>query len=211
MRRPDARLIFGLLLIAAGTLYLLQNLGLIHWGNLVWGVAAGVAGLLFLAVVVRDRAMWWAIIPALTLLGVAGLVALTYVAPALGEKWGGTVFLGAIGLSFWIVYVLDRERWWAIIPGGVLLTLALVAGLDQRGDNQTGGIFFLGLGATFLLVGIAPNPHGHLRWAFIPAAVLLVMGLLLMVGFEASINYIWPLALIAGGLFLLLRAFRRRV
>lgn len=210
MRRLDPRLIFGLLLIGGGLIYLLHNLGLIHWGNLVWGAAAAVAGVIFLAIVARDRGMWWALIPGLSLLGAAGLVALDYLAPTLAAQWGGPLFLGAIGLSFWLIYALDRALWWAIIPGGVLVTLALVAGLDNREGLQTGGIFFLGLGATFLLVGVAPNPHGQQRWAFVPAAVLLVLGLLLMVGFVAAINYLWPLALIVAGLFWLLRAFRPR-
>ena len=105
--------------------------------------------------------------------------------------------------------MLDRDKWWAIIPGGVLVTLAAVAGLERGTDIQTGGIFFLGLGATFILVALAPNPHGQMRWAFIPAAVLLILGLLLFVGFHGH-HYIWPLSLISAGLFLLVRAFRRR-
>ena len=212
MRKLDPRLIGGLLLIGAGVIYLLQNLGYIHWANIVWGVAAGIAGLAFLALVVSHRQYWWAVIPGLTLLAVAAIVGLDDLAPALLSRWSGQIFLGAIGLSFWIIYLLDRGMWWAIIPGGVLLTLAGVAALSNSDNGpQVGGVFFLGLGATFLLVGIAPNPHGALRWAFIPATVLLVMGLLLFVGFEAAINYLWPVALIAGGLFFILRAFRQRV
>ncbi len=210
MRKPDARLIAGLLLIGGGLIYLLQNLGLIHWGNIFWGIAAGLAGLLFLALVIRDRTWWWAIIPGLTLLAVAALVALDYLVPSRLATWGGPLFLGAIGLSFWIVYLLDRGQWWAIIPGGVLLTLAAVAALDKREGLELGGVFFLGLGATFLLVGLAPSPHGPLRWAFIPAGVLILLGLLLFVGLQAAINTIWPVALIIGGLFLLVRAFRPR-
>jgi len=210
MRKPDPRLIGGLLLVAGGLIYLLQNLGLIHWGNLVWGIAAGLAALVFIGLVFVDHRQWWAIIPAFVLLAVAALFALDYFASPLSTQWGGLIFLGAIGLSFWMIYVLDRDKWWAIIPGGVLLTLAAVARLDQGAYIQTGGIFFVGLGATFLLVAFAPIPQGQMRWAFIPAAVLLVLGLLLFVGLQAAINYIWPVALIIGGLLLMLRAFRRR-
>jgi hypothetical protein len=209
MRKLDARLVGGLLLVVGGLLYLLQNLGLIVWGGLFWGAAAGVAGVLLLAVVIRDRKQWWAVIPALVLLAVAALAALAILAPPLADRWGGTLFLGAIGLSFWILYLLDRDKWWALIPGGVLVTLAAVANLDQGSDFQAGGIFFLGLAATFALVALLPTPHGQMRWAFIPAAVLLVFGLLLFVGLQSIINYIWPVALIIAGLFILVRAFRR--
>lgn len=75
---------------------------------------------------------------------------------------------------------------------------------------ETGGIFFLGLGLTFLLVAIIPTPEGQMRWALIPAVILLVMGLLLTAALTQLINFIWPLALILLGLFLVLRAFRGR-
>ena len=210
MRRLDARLIGGLLLVGAGIIYLLQNLGYIHWANIIWGAAAGVAGVWFIALVVSNRKYWWAVIPGLTLLAITAIIGLDYLAPSLLARWSGPLFLGAIGLSFWIIYALDRGMWWAIIPGGVLLTLAGVAGLSSDNGPQLGGIFFLGLGATFLLVGVAPNPRGTMRWAFIPAAVLLLLGLLLFVGLQTAINYLWPVALIAAGLFVILRAFRPR-
>ena len=210
MRRLDARLVGGLLLVGAGVIYLLQNLGYLLWANLIWGTAAALTGLLFLALVVGNRNHWWAVIPGLTLLAVATIIALGYLAPSLVARWSGPIFLAAIGLSFWVIYLLDRGLWWAIIPGGVLLTLAGVAALDRDNGPQLGGVFILGLSATFLLVGIAPNPHGALRWAFIPAAILFLLGLLLFVGLHAAINYVWPLALIAVGLFVILRAFRPR-
>ncbi len=210
MRRIDARFIFGLLLIGGGVIYLLQTMGLITWGPLVWALAFAVGGLAFLSVFVRDRLMWWALIPGLTLLGLAGLLTLQQFAPAQAEAWGGSLFLGAIGLAFLVVYAANRQFWWALIPGGVLITLGVVAGLDRLAGFETGGVFFLGLGLTFAAVALVPTPQGQMRWAFIPAAVLAIMGLLLLVGFTTAINYIWPVALILAGLLLLTRALRRR-
>jgi hypothetical protein len=158
----------------------------------------------------RDRGAWWALIPGLTMLGLSGLLTLGEINPALGERWGGSLFLGAIGLSFWLIYLRDRNFWWAVIPGGVLLTLAVVAGLDNLNlPIETGGIFFIGLGLTFLLVAVIPSQGVQLRWAFFPAVVLLAMGVLIGVGFERAINYLWPLALILGGGVLLWRTLRR--
>jgi hypothetical protein len=207
----DARLVIGLLLIAGGVLYLLDNLGVVRWGGLVWAAAALVGALAFLGVVARDRAMWWALIPGVTLLGLAATISLGELAPALGDRWGGALFLGSIGLSFWLIYVLSRANWWAVIPGGVLLTLAAVAGLEDGMGIDVPGVFFLGLGLTFLLVAVIPTDQGPLRmrWALIPGAILLAMGALFAVGFETAIGYVWPAALILGGLALLWRAFRR--
>jgi hypothetical protein len=210
MRRSDGRLLVGLLLIAGGVIYLLQNLGLITWGTLVWAVVFAAGGLAFLSWLLRDRGAWWALIPGLTLLGLSGLMALDVVNPTFGDRWGGSLFLGSIALSFWIIYLRDRNFWWAVIPGGVLLTLAVVAGIENLTlPIDTGGIFFIGLGLTFLLLALLPGQGIQLRWAFIPAAALLVMGMLIGVGFERAINYLWPLALIIGGAALLWRAMRR--
>jgi hypothetical protein len=68
----------------------------------------------------------------------------------------------------------------------------------------------LGLGLTFALVGLVPTPEGQMRWAFIPAVILTIIGLLILVALSSLINYIWAVALIAGGLIIILRAFRTR-
>lgn len=137
-------------------------------------------------------------------------MSLEQINPAAAEQWGASLFLGSLALAFWLIYLRDRNFWWAVIPGGVLATLAVVAGLDNlKLPVDTGGVFFLGLGLTFLLLAVLPTSRTSLRWAFIPAAALLAMGVLVGVGFERSINYLWPLALIGAGIALLLRAMRR--
>lgn len=210
MRRFDTRLIVGLLLISGGLVYLLQNLGVITWANWLFTGLFAVGGLVFLVWFARDRSAWWAIIPGMTLLGLGAVTALDQLAIGTSSDWTGSLFLGSIGLAFWLVYLRDRSFWWAIIPGGVLVTLAVVAGLDNAAlPFESGGIFFIGLGLTFLLLALVPTPAGNLRWGFYPAAALLAMGVLISVGFENAINYLWPAALIIGGLVLLMQAMRR--
>jgi hypothetical protein len=210
MKRLDGRLIVGVLLIVGGLLYLLDNLNIVTWGSLVWAAAAAVGAIVLLGGLVRDRTQWWLAIPGLALLGIALIITLDYLSPAFSDQWSGSLFLGIIGLAFWLAYILDRQMWWAIIPGGVLVTLAVVAGLDEMTSLDTGGVFFLGLAATFGLVALLPGERQAMRWAFFPAGILGIMGVLLIVGFERAINFIWPLALIAAGGFLLLRALRRQ-
>ncbi len=216
MRRFDLRIAWGVFLMAAGALALLQNFNVLTGAlNLLWAFLLGLAGVFFLYTYVSNRANWWALIPGIILLALTVLVALGVTSPALAAAWGGPLFLGGIGLSFWAVYLANREHWWAIIPGGVLLTLAVVASMEtvfQRTEQrvQTGGIFFIGLGLTFALVGLLPAPRGRMRWAFIPALVLLLMGLLVFAAAEQLINYLWPLALILAGLYLVFRTFRPR-
>ncbi len=70
---------------------------------------------------------------------------------------------------------------------------------------QTGGVFFLGLGLTFALVALLPSAAGRMTWAWIPAGILAVMGLLLMATSGNLIDYLWPLIIIAAGGFLIIR------
>ena len=207
MRRFETRVAWGILLIAGGVLFLLQNLGILGGGiALLWALLFGAAGVIFLYVFLTDRANWWAVIPGFVLLSLAALIALDQLAPEVGGTWGGALFLGGVGLGFWVIYFVNREHWWAVIPGGVLLTLALVAGLSSILEGtEVGGVFFLGLGLTFGLLSFLPTPQGRMKWALIPAAVLLVMGLLITAAFASALNYLWPVALILIGLYLIFR------
>lgn len=210
MRNLESRVYWGVLLIAVGALFLLQSLGIIQMAAIFWPVVIGVASLAFLFVFLRAPEInWWAAIPGFVLLSVAGIGALDQLAPGAGETWSGPLFLGSIGLAFWVIYFVNPEHWWAVIPGGVLLTLALVAGLSPVLQGvEMGGIFFLGLGLTFALLALLPTPEGRLTWSVIPAVVLLAMGALITAAAAELINYLWPTLLILGGLYLLYRTFR---
>ena len=211
MRRFEVHVVGGILLIAAGVLFLLQNFGILAVGAYAWPLLFGASGAVFLYVFLTNRANWWAVIPGLVLLSLAALIALDQFAPEVGETWGGAIFLGGIGLAFWVVYFVKREHWWAIIPGGVLLTLALVAGLSSVLEGvEMGGVFFLGLGLTFGLLSLLPTSEGRMKWALIPAGVLLAMGLLISAAATAVFNYLWPAALILVGLYLIFRTFGSR-
>jgi hypothetical protein len=207
MKKDQSRLILGGALILAGILFLLQELNIL--GNAfqyLWLIIMAAGGGVFIWIYFTKKEQWWAIIPGLTLLGLSlsGLGSLLNFYP--GSNWTGAVFLGCIGLAFWLIYLRRQDQWWAIIPGGVLLTLAAVAGLENILDWSE-VIFFLGLAGTFALVGILPNQLDT-RWAFIPAAVLAVLGIALFAPFKSAMLLIWPVALIALGVYILFRNWK---
>jgi hypothetical protein len=209
MKRIESSLLLGLGLVGAGVLFLLQNLGLLGpAANLLWALAFAIGGALFLIVFATNRAAWWAAIPGCTLLGLGVVVLLPDVALA-AKHWGGALFLGAISLGFWTVWLSGRERWWAIIPGGVLLTLALLAGLSEvvAGADQ-GWVFFLGLALTFGLLAAVPTPGGRITWAIYPAAGLLGMAVAVLLLSCELFGYFWSAVLILSGLVLAYRAVR---
>jgi len=213
MDRPGIRVVLSLLLIITGVVFLLDSLELVELGALLWAAVFVVGGLVFLVVFVLDREAWWALIPGFVLLSLGILAGASELLPGLEGGWMGAVFLGGVGLAFWAVFLARRDFWWAIIPGGVLLTLALVAGLsDTAAGDFIGGILFLGLALTFGLLSLVPTPQGRLKWALIPAAILLLMALIIFAASGGALFvYLWPAALILAGLYLLVRfVFSRR-
>jgi hypothetical protein len=210
MKRFDVRMVGGILAIIVGILLLLQNFGILGVVvALIWALIFAAAGLVFLYVFVTDRVNWWAVIPGLALLGIAALIALDEFWPQVGDAVGGTLFLGALGLAFWIIYFINREHWWAVIPGGVMFTLALVTIVSYvLGGGWAGGAFFVGLGLTFGLLYFLPTPRGRMKWALIPAAVLVVMGVLITAVATGGLAFLGGAILILIGLYVIFRMFR---
>lgn len=210
MKRIDMRIIVGALLIFAGILFLLQSFNILPdaWG-ILWTVSFLVGSVVFFYIFFADRKQWWSLIPAMTFLGLAGTIFVDSYLPDV-SNFGGALFLGGIGLGFWVIYLTNREFWWAIIPGGVLLTLAAVIITEDYipGDSE-GGIFFMGLSITFLLVALLAKPRENFWWAYIPAGILLILGIFLIGPLQTFFNIIWPIALILIGGILLYRNFRK--
>jgi hypothetical protein len=182
MRQTNTSRLVGVVIVLFGVAILIQNMGLFGDGdNLVWSVLFGAGGLVAMSVVMQSPSVW-----------------------------GGTIFLAGLGLGFWGVYLLQRHFWWAIIPGGTLLTLAAVTALGDRGlGHVSGAALFLGLAATFGLVSVVPSEGAPRRWGLLPAAVLAVMGLTLFANRPMVMQIGWPLLLIGAGLAVLYRSRHR--
>ena len=76
----------------------------------------------FIVVFVRNRAQRWALIPAYALLVVMGVITLGETLGVNDDLVSAYVML-ACAIPFFVVYALDRRRWWPLIPG---ITLALM-------------------------------------------------------------------------------------
>jgi hypothetical protein len=209
MKILTSRIFWGLLLILGGVLFLLQNLNVFEGGALFWMIVLAFLGVLFIAVFVSNRLNWWALIPGIILIAVAILIGLTTYVEGFNENLGGAIVLGGIGLSFLLVYLVNHAHWWAIIPAGVLFTIAAVAGLSENiPEAEIGGIFMIGLGLTFALVALLPNPHGRMSWAWIPASILALIGIFIDLASGALLVYVWSIALFVAGGYMIFRAIR---
>ena len=199
MKRFDFRILVGAVLILGGIMMVLDRTGVLKGAtDYFWACILAVGAAIFLFWFFSDRSKWWAAIPGFTL---AGLAASTLLLDRIG--WGGLALLGGIGLGFWAVYFTGRERWWAILPGGILLTLGITSVMTEAyGIVDSGGVFFVGLGITFVLVALLAK----MKWAFIPAAVLLLLGFFLGTPFVGVMQYIWIGVLLVAGVALIASA-----
>ena len=166
MKRFDPNIVFGFLLLVGGGLALAQTMGYLENATgLFWGGTFLAIGLVFLTLLFGGH--WWAAFPGFTLVGLGALILL----PESLDDFGGALFLGSIGLSFWYVYFTDRaDRWWAIIPACVLSALAVMIVAAERYEDLGGAIFLGGIGLAFLIVFLTDRDGRW--WALIPAGVL---------------------------------------
>jgi hypothetical protein len=212
--RSNYRVILGLLLILAGALLTLQQLNMIpgNWGDVVFGIGYLVGTVFFISLFLNDRGQWWAALLGFIFLGLTLAQTMDLVFPQ-GADWGGAIFLLMIGLGFLSVYALDRNMWWAIIPGGVMLSLTALVLVEETNLDigfEPAGILFVGMGLTFLALTMLRIEGQRLSWAIWPAIPLFLLGL--FVGLESSQawSYVWPSLIILLGLYFVWGSLRGR-
>jgi len=207
------RMAVGILLVGAGILVLLQNLDILRGGlSLLWGLCFLAGGAIFTFVFINDRKNWWAVIPGFTLLGIGALILLDWALPVSGETLGRTLLLVAMGASFWVIYAYHRDQWWPIIPGGVLITVAISTLVEDlvRTGTDTGSLVLLGLGGTFFLVYVLSPTGQRKSWALYPAGILAAIGVATAIASSSLMRFVGPVALLAAGVYLVYRAARSR-
>jgi len=213
MKTVSWRALVGVLLILFGSIALLQALDVISLqGNLATWVFAAIfilAGLIFLYVLLQaPKSNWWAAIPGCTLAGLGVMMALVNI-PNFIEEIGVGIFLASIGLSFIIILLIQRTFWWAIIPGGVMISIALLVGLSFIEAFNSPWLMFFGFAATFAAIALYTRQPGEkFHWAWIPALVFVVLGGLMGLNKFELLKFILPAALLVGGGYFIWRSLK---
>ena len=162
----------------------------------------------FLVVYFRDRSQWWPLIPSYVLLLIAAMIALTDTG-VLRDAWVATYVLGGIGVPFLIVYLLNRELWWALIPAYTMLDIGVMVGLIDAGvlqDTLIPAYVFLSIALPFFVVYARDTAQW---WPLIPGGVMGLMGIIFLMTGELF-GYVVPVLIILAGAFILARQFVRR-
>lgn len=196
----------GVMLFLALVTLLVDNVG----GEWVGTLFLFLIALSFFIVYINNRTRQWALL-------VAYILFVLSVAPAMASFGGdvpayfGSIFLLAVGIPFFVVYLRSGEgNWWAIIPAGVMTTLAIIATLGIAGwirDTQTGGIsnaiLMGGLAATFAVIWLR-----HAKpWAKVVTIALAALAIA-SIFFASYSEIFWPVAFILLGAYLLYTAMR---
>lgn len=213
MKRPIVQIILGVLVLIAGVLLLLEATGTMPSPPVLWSAVLLAASATFGYVFFADRRSWWAAIPSSALLG-AGVARLMEIDPDGLGQWTEVPVLAAIGIGFLAIYLRDHHRWWALIPGGMLVTLSVLTAVTADvGAAVSGAIFLFGAALTFALVAVLPGGGSRHWWSYIPAAVLALAAvavLLTEAEWVTVLNIVWPIVVIVSGGFLIWRAVRSR-
>ncbi|MGD8457925.1 MAG: hypothetical protein PVF83_16225 [Anaerolineales bacterium] len=203
----------GTLLIIGGVLLILEKLDIFSGDvvNIIWAVVCSVLGGFFLSKFFARRENWGWLIPGLSFLGI-GISNLLELIPSIGDTYSELIILCSIGLSLVLIYINDRLHWWALVPGGLLISLGVGSIVERYNPVwvDSGSILFLGLGLSFLILFIIPTPYGRLKWAFIPALILLAIGSIVAIEESLAIgNFVGPAIIIILGILVLVNVIKR--
>jgi len=213
--KMNSRIILGALLVAGGALLLLQSMGILRgsYNNIFWFVILGFVAVISLSKFFSKRRRWWWLIFGLSALAGMATQGLTLYQPHLGETYSEMILLVVIGLSFIGVYLNDRLQWWAVMPGGIMITLGAVSFVNQTGfyDLKSNAVFFLGMGLTCLFLFLIPTKIGRLKWPIYAAIPLLLVGAFLTYqGQDILWQYAGPAIIILAGLYFFLSSLIRK-
>ena len=208
--KTNWHVLLGGLLVLVGIASFLDALDLIPFGGVLWGALFGLGGLAFILYLVQNRTAWWAIIPGVVLLGLSAIIVISSLFPNFEGEIGGFILFFCISAAFWIVYIMNHNFWWAIIPGGVMASLAASILVGNFATFDGGGIFLLGIALTFLLLTFLPGMEGNRQWPFIPAGILFVVSLFAIFEDLNLSNLIGAIILIVFGGFLVVRSLLQK-
>lgn len=179
MKSKISAIFWGLVMIAAGIIFVLDETGMINLGLLSQGVWTAVFAVLsvffFITYFLHGAREWGWLFPA-CILGAIALIMATE-NTTLGRSLSGAPVLIAIAVPFLAAFLQEtKKNWWALIPAWVMAVISVIVLFEDRIDgNITGTLVLYSIALPFLVVYLWNREQ---RWALIPFAVLSVVGLI---------------------------------
>ena len=169
-------LFWGVLLIGAGLLALADRMGYVdRFSPQIWTTIFAIIGLLGLvSYALSGWKQWGWLFPAGIFGGLAVVIALA--TNGVGTAAVASPLFFGLLLPFAAAYLTDRTRnWWALIPGGVMLFLALTTLMvDTAGGEWVGAMFLFLIALSFFAVYLNNRSR---TWALLVAYILAVLAI----------------------------------
>jgi len=208
-RKDWVLLIPTYILLAASLITAIALLDLLR-GAIIAPVVLLLVALPFLVVFLYNRkANWWALIPTYALVSI-GLMVLLLEFGLLRDGIVPLYVLGSIGLPFLLVYFLNRNNWWALIPAWVMFTIGVMVFLIEAGlliNLAIPAYIMFAIAIPFFVVFLFNRKQN--RWALIPGGITGVIGLGFFAGTDLA-AYVIPAALIIFGGWVLIGSFTKK-
>ena len=176
MNVNKSSLFWGVLMIGGGLLALANQMGYIDaLSPQTWMIVfAAISVLALISYALGGWRQWALLFPAGAFGGLALVIAFAE-ANVDSAAVASPLFFGLL-IPFLAAYLTDRTRnWWALIPGGVMLFLALTTLLvDSAGGEWVGALFLFMIALSFFVVYLT---HRTYTWALLVAYILAVLGI----------------------------------
>jgi len=130
----------------------------------------------FVAAYLTDRTRnWWALIPG----GVMLFLAMTtLLVDSTRGEWIGSMFLFLIGLSFFVVYLNNRTRTWALLVAYIMFVLSIAPAMASGGGDTAayfGSVFLFAIALPFFIIYFRSAENW---WAIIPAGAMTTLSII---------------------------------
>jgi hypothetical protein len=210
--RPRDRFLFwrtdfvGIAMAVSGLLLLAVNFGVVPASPFVLarvlGILGMLAGLVFLFFTGAGGWLTWFIVPA-GILGTVGIVTIVLGAGMFRTPLAAEMTAAGFGLTFLAVFLTRRNHWWALIPAGLFLGIALWAFAGSRfavvGWHPVPVV--AGLGLSFFAIYLSAIQKRRMRWCLLVGSLVTVAALAYLLALLlARWLALWPLALVLAGL-----------
>jgi hypothetical protein len=171
---------WGLILIAAGGLFMADNLGYdINLTPAFWmGACTVLSAAWFIRYFVGDRKRWGLLLPTCQFAAIAVMIGLSQTGIT-GSIIAAPLFIG-FTIPFVVAFFTDRQmNYWAMIPAAIFSMLTATAIIGDRAGEFFTALVVLSIAAPFFIV-YATQPKQW--WAMIPAGILGSVGVTALIG-----------------------------
>ena len=208
-RKDWVLLIPAYILLAASLIATIVFLNLLRGTIIAPAVLLLIALPFFVVFLFNPKENWWALIPSWVMVTIAVMVFLL----GLNMLPGGIIplyVLGSIGLPFLVVYLLNRENWWALIPAYALFAIGIMVFLITAGvliNLAIPAYIMFAVAIPFFFVFLYNRKEN--RWALIPGGITGVIGVGFFAGTDLA-KYVIPAVLILFGGWVLINSFSNK-